>query len=493
MSIPRGTKVKMKKKKIGIVGGLGPLAGADIFLKLVKATPAFRDYDHFDVIFEQHPFEDKQTYVDANYDPRARKFYVYNTIKELEKRGVDIIMLTCFVSHTFIDELQPEVKPKILSIMEALRWHLDAYYDDVRRIGVLTSSFARSKKLFEAKFPHLDVIYPGIELGAGSLAEAIYGAQGIKAGKLKGEALEIIRQSCLDLVEQGAELIIPGFTEIPVILDAIRPMVGIPIVDSNEIYAEYAVASHGMQPRHEFLLGIIGGVGPAATVDFMNKVIECTDAQRDQDHIKMLVEHNPQIPDRTENLINGGTDPTISLYSACQKLEAGGADIIAIPCNTAHAFVDRIQSHISIPIVNMLKETVSHIRASYPDCKTIGLLATTGTVQSGIYRTALEDSGLTLVVPDRDHQDLVMKSIYGERGVKAGYVEGQCKDDILNALAYIVEHGAEIVILGCTELPLMFEGLDVYPFGDSRIPILDPTSILAQKCVRFSRENTEPF
>src|SRR5690606_850527 len=114
-----------------------------------------------------------------------------------------------------------------------------------------------------------------------------------------------------------------------------------------------------------FKLGILGGVGPSATVDLMNKIIAHTPARRDQDHIKMIVEQNPQIPDRTANLVYNEEDPTIAMFSTCKRLEAEGADVIAIPCNTAHAFVESIQQYLKIPIINMLDATVDHIVKIY--------------------------------------------------------------------------------------------------------------------------------
>ena len=120
------------------------------------------------------------------------------------------------------------------------------------------------------------------------------------------------------------------------------------------------------QQARPFKIGVVGGVGPAATADFMQKIVRNTTAARDQDHIKIVVEQNPQIPDRTANLIGDGPDPTVALYATCKKLEAGDADLIAIPCNTAHAFVERIQPYLSIPIVNMLHETVQHLAQHAP-------------------------------------------------------------------------------------------------------------------------------
>ena len=124
----------------------------------------------------------------------------------------------------------------------------------------------------------------------------------------------------------------------------------------------------------------------------MDKIVRNTPAGRDQEHIKLVVEQNPQIPDRTKNLIGDGIDPTIALYSTCKRLEADEADIIAIPCNTAHAFVERIQPYLSIPIVNMLFETAECIRREHRSCKRIGLLATSGTIGSRVYHDAIADA-----------------------------------------------------------------------------------------------------
>lgn len=477
----------MQKQRLGIVGGLGPLAGADIFFKLVKSTPAGGDRDHLDILFEQHPFDDGHAFADENFNPNARKFYVYNTIKELEKRDVGAIVLTCFISHTFLDEIQPEIKPPIISIMEALRIHLGREYPAIRKLGILTSSYARQKKLFERAFPDDHVlIYPRAPVQRDCLMEAIYGPRGIKAGNLRGQSIDLIQRACRDVIDQGAEIIVPGFTEIPIVIDSLRSAFNVPIIDCNQAYAEYALAYQGFAPARPYKIGIVGGVGPAATVDFMDKIVSRTRASRDQDHVKMVVEHNPQIPDRTENLFGGGADPTIPLYSACKKLEEQGANMIAIPCNTAHAFVERIQRFLAIPIINMPFETVEAIKRRYPHCRAVGLLATSGTVGSRVYHDVIEAAGLHTIVPDPRSQDLVMRAIYGEQGVKAGHTQGQCRDDLLEALGSVVEMGAEVVILGCTELPLILPESEAFEIAGKTVALIDPTDTLARKCVDLS-------
>ncbi len=183
-------------------------------------------------------------------------------------------------------------------------------------------------------------------------------------------------------------------------------------------------------------------------------------------------------------------DPTLALYATCKKLQAGEADLIAIPCNTAHAFVERIQPHLAIPIMNMLTVTVSYVRESFPELQNVGLLATNGTITSGIYRRALEEHGLHEVVPRPALQTRVMTAIYGAQGVKAGFTSGQCLDDIGAAIDDLVAQGVEVIILGCTELPLLFPRLQLTSTSGKRVTLVDPTEILALRCV--SRAMAQP-
>ena len=171
----------------------------------------------------------------------------------------------------------------------------------------------------------------------------------------------------------------------------------------------------------------------------------------------MIVEHNPQIPDRTAHLLHGEEDPTIHLYTCAKKLEQQDADFIAIPCNTAHAFIDRIQKYLSIPIINMIEEVETYITHHHSQARTIGLLATSGTISTGIYHRAFERKNLQLITPDSFHQELVMQAVYGTSGVKAGFTTGEPKEKLLKAASFLVEQGAQVLVLGCTELPLLIK------------------------------------
>lgn len=474
------------RRKYGIIGGLGPLASADVFFKLVKATPASSDAEHADAIFEQHPFRCPDT---GSAATTARKLYIFDMIRDFEKRGVTTIVLPCFLSHTFIDELNENTNLRIVNIVEAVRSHVQRKYPNATRIGVLASDYTREHRLFERYFaaPQFEVLHPRLENGVDLVTEAVYGSEGIKRGNLRGRPIKLLRRACMDLADQGADVIVPGMTEIPLVADAIAIAPGgVPFIDSNMAYAQYIVSGCLDSPSPAFKVGIVGGVGPAATVDFLDKIVRHTPASRDQDHIKLLVEHNPQIPDRTENLIGDGADPTVSLYATCKKLEDGGADIIAIPCNTAHAFVDRIEPYLGVPIVNMLTVTVNHLRETFPSERNIGVLATTGTIESGVYRKALEAVGLHQVAPVPALQARVMEAIYGENGVKAGFTTGQCQHDIRAAIEGLMEAGVEVIILGCTELPLLVPSGEFVGSTGRRARLVDPTEVLARHCIAYA-------
>lgn len=468
-------------RSFGVIGGLGTLASADVFLKLVKSTPARTDAEHPSLVFEQHPFAQP-----VGGQPEAalteRKIYVFDMIRSFKARGVEAVILPCFLSHTFIGELQSESLLPIVDMMEALRRHVRRHYSAARKIGVLTSSCVRHQQLFEKAFADFNgcIVHPRVEF-----EQAIYGPAGIKAGVLQGAPIQLLRQACEDLVSQGVDLIIPGMTEIPLVAESIGPL-AVDLLDSNLIYARFAISDAERSVNKPFKVGVVGGVGPAATVDFVKKIVGHTPAARDQDHIKLVVEQNPQIPDRTENLLGQGADPTIALYATCKKLEAGGADIVAIPCNTAHAFVERIQPYLGIPILNMLSETAAELRRRFQRLTRVGLLATSGTIASGVYAQALAAESIQAVVPDEKHQALVMRAIYGPEGVKAGHVSGPCQQDIAAAANHLAALGVEAIILGCTELPLLLDTPAFTTAVGARVALVDPTLVLAQRCVQLA-------
>ena len=219
-------------------------------------------------------------------------------------------------------------------------------------------------------------------------------------------------------------------------------------------------------------LGILGGMGPLATCDLFRKVVENTRAACDNDHIHIIIDNNSAIPDRTAAILKGGDDPLPQMKASLQRLTDAGADVVIMGCNTAHYFYDALGEGCTVERLNMLYETMAYLKKQ--GIKKAGLLASSGTVESGIYARAAEKYGIKLVVPEGEAQEAVMGVIYD--GVKAGVTDYDT-NRFKTVVADLMTKGAETMILGCTELPLAME---MYSLN---FPAADPTLILARAAI----------
>lgn len=223
-------------------------------------------------------------------------------------------------------------------------------------------------------------------------------------------------------------------------------------------------------------IGILGGMGPLATADLFRKIVEYTPARCDNDHIRVYIDSNTRIPDRTAALLHGGPDPVPEMLSALRNLEACGADCIIMPCNTAHVFLPELQAETDLPILNMLQITAEVCAARYPG-RTAALLATTGTIRTGLYARALDAAGVSFLDPDEAGQTELMRLIYDVvKPWRPIPPEKAAWESLLNSLR---AHGADYFILGCTELPLLAGVLGVEG------PFVDPTDELACAAIRY--------
>ena len=223
------------------------------------------------------------------------------------------------------------------------------------------------------------------------------------------------------------------------------------------------------------VIGILGGMGPLATADLFQKITLHTAAACDQAHPRVCIDSNTNIADRTAALLHSGADPVPEMIKSAQRLASIGADFLIMPCNTAHNFYAAVASSVSIPVLHMIAITRDALKARGIKCA--GLLATDGTVQTGIYQRTFAQSGIELLTPDADGQSAVMDVIYN--GVKAG----DLAHDVTAFRAVcerLLARGAEVLILGCTELPPAF---DLYRLD---YPSIDPTLELALGAIRFA-------
>ena len=222
-------------------------------------------------------------------------------------------------------------------------------------------------------------------------------------------------------------------------------------------------------------LGVIGGMGPMATQLFYKNIIEMTDAKKDQEHIDMIILSHASIPDRTLAIKSGETSQVFDvLANDAKMLKNNGADAIAIPCNTSHYFWEKLQNGVQIPIINMVRETVLSIKEKNPDIKKIGLLATDGTVYTGIYNKECENVGIECVTPDDKIQKIVMDIIYNQ--IKKG--ENGRMDDFEKIDIFLKKSGCEAAILACTELSCFKANHELTDFYVDAMQVLCKKSIL---------------
>lgn len=223
-------------------------------------------------------------------------------------------------------------------------------------------------------------------------------------------------------------------------------------------------------------IGILGGMGPLATADLFRKIVLMTKAGCDNEHIRIYIDNDAQIPDRTSAILSGGTDPVPEMSTALRHLEACGADCIIMPCNTAHYFLPRLQEQTSIPFISMLAETAKACAKQFPG-KTACVLATKGTLASGLYNQALEKEGVSCILPDEKQRDVLMYAIYD--CVKGGKPLELVREPMEALIADLSAKGADYFILGCTELPIVAEELHLAG------SFIDPTSELAKAAITF--------
>ena len=225
----------------------------------------------------------------------------------------------------------------------------------------------------------------------------------------------------------------------------------------------------------KYTVGIIGGMGPEATIDFMSRVIALTPSQRDQDHIHMVVENNPHIPDRQSTAENDLI--AIELTAIAERLEVAGADFLVLPCNTAHVFIDDLLKNIQIPFVHIVSETVNEIVKEHTNVKNVGLLATDMCINSGIYHQAIKSVDRTVLVLEQQDQKSCMQLIFD---VKKGKYSKSTKTDMVRLADQLIQKGADIIVAGCTEIPLILDTKSI------NVPLVSSTEVLAKRTVEIA-------
>lgn len=451
--------------KVGLVAGLNPIVAP-----YVKAA-VFRAAAEAGRIVEliEDGLELRKDAPTERIGLGDMKITAAESVMRLQEKGCDVILIGNLRSDVYLKEIQTEVQVPVVPLyagaLEALR------ESGKTRVGLLGCGVPKS---------FVEEAFPGFEF-----------IEGAKESCLHTTDPDTVRDACRALLAEGAEILLPCCGRVAGACTALRAE-GLPVVDILTLAAREAVAKTPARQPKPFKIGLIGGLGPAATVDLYDKIVRATPAKIDQEHIKLVVEQNPQIADRTACLLHDGADPTLAMYGCARRLEKAGCDAVIIPCNTAHAFIPYLERHLGIPFINMQVATMEEIKAKFGGEARIGLLATSGTVQTGIYSDKAKALDMPLFVPDEDHQARVMAAIYGPKGAKAGFTDGECRDDLVSAAEYLVKtYDCNCLILGCTELPLILHECDDFACAGKTVSIVDPTSALARKVVKTAEKAFE--
>lgn len=222
------------------------------------------------------------------------------------------------------------------------------------------------------------------------------------------------------------------------------------------------------------VIGILGGMGPEATAELFYRIIRATPARKDQDHLGIIIDNNPKIPDRTAAIIGKGPSPLPEMVETAKNLERAGADFIIMPCVTAHHYYEELKKSVKIPILDMIELTAQKIEKDFPSVNNAGLIATMGTIKNKTYDQALGRIGVRVIIPPESMEEDVMKAVYNY--IKAGSLtEG--KHIIVNVANQLIAMGAEAIICGCTEVSMVLKS------GDLSIPVIDSLQILAETAV----------
>jgi aspartate racemase len=229
----------------------------------------------------------------------------------------------------------------------------------------------------------------------------------------------------------------------------------------------------------EKVAGVIGGMGPAATVDFMRRLVEATPAEDDQDHLHVLVDNNPKIPSRIAAIIEGtGTDPAPTLCAMAQGLQAQGADFLVIPCNTAHYYLAAIARSVHIPVLDMIGLSIQRLAAATTRPRRIGLLASPAVRLVGLYQKQIEQAGMAAIFPDPDHESRLLGVI---KAVKSGQFGAAHQQDYEAVTQNLLDAGADALLIACTELSV------IGPPANAACPVVDSLDVLVEATIATAR------
>ncbi len=226
-------------------------------------------------------------------------------------------------------------------------------------------------------------------------------------------------------------------------------------------------------------VGVLGGMGPAATLDFLAKLQRATPAVMDQDHVHVLVDLNPQVPDRNAALAGSGPSPGPVLAQMAAGLERAGAQALVMVCNSAHAFADDIRAALhAAPLISLIEETAAAVRREHPHVRRVGLLAAAACLDARLYQDALARHQIESLILDGPERSRFMALLYR---IKAGEAGQASRAEMAALASSLLQRGAEMIVSGCTEVPLVLGPADL------SAPLIDSVDVLVAATLAFAQ------
>lgn len=225
------------------------------------------------------------------------------------------------------------------------------------------------------------------------------------------------------------------------------------------------------------IAGVIGGLGPAATLDFFARVLKATPVERDQDHLRLIIDDNPWVPDRNAAIDGTGPSAGPALAETARGLQRAGAEFLVMPCNAAHAFQADIEAATPLPFISLIDETVKAALRDAPGAKRAGILGARGTLRAGLYAKAFAAHSVGTVDPEGERLDRLMALI---GAVKRDDTGEAVRAGMRSLAAELEDQGAEFIVAACTEVPIVLGP------GDTRTPLISSTDVLVERTVAFA-------
>lgn len=233
-----------------------------------------------------------------------------------------------------------------------------------------------------------------------------------------------------------------------------------------------------MSNKPEQTVGVIGGLGPKATLDFYSKLINLTAAETDQEHLHVIINSNAKVPNRQNALTGKGPSCAPELIQSARALESAGADFLVMVCNTAHVYENHIRSAINIPFISIIRESVNHCLKTVNNLKKVGLLGATGCLDSNLYQDHFDQAGIDCLTLNQTDQERFMELVYRIKSNNFDFSVGIEMEQFAQSL---IDQGAEVILAACTEIPLVLQDDGV------NAPLVNSTDVLVESTIQYAR------